>query len=266
MEKPLLPIISMEKNYPDSVPVRFNKIKFILLFLGVAIIIGCLPLLTVKLGILFGWTKLIMIILFLGEGFFYEFRIRQSSKQADNKDILLFTVQLTFLILLALLIVYYVISPGLVLMALGSACAFMLPFIIGRSWDVFNFISQVEYGVWSIPVSESLEKTFIYFGGLPVKVKFSIARNDRDKKIFKSFAPVDKTVGEFFNHFLLIQRNNNKLNIELLDEDQKPFGWKFYEIDWFGLRKKQLNPEANIEELEMKRSGTILAQRVRLST
>ncbi len=121
MEKPLLPIISMEKNYPDSVPARFNKIKFIWLFLLVSIIIGCLPLLTVKLGI--GWTKLIMMFLFIGEGFFYELKIRHSFSQTDSKDTLLFTVQLTFLILLALLILYYAISPGWVLMALGSACA-----------------------------------------------------------------------------------------------------------------------------------------------
>jgi hypothetical protein len=50
-----------------------------------------------------------------------------------------------------------------------------------------------------------------------------------------------------------------------LDEDQLPFGWKFYKVDFGGFRKVQLDPEATFEESKLKNHTTIKVQRVRLS-
>ena len=111
---------------------------------------------------------------------------------------------------------------------------------------------------------ETREKTFNFFGGLPVKIRFSIDADDRNKKLFKSYAPPDKSLGDFFNHFLLIQRNNNKLDLELLDEQGEPFGWKFYATDYMGLKKRQLDPEQSFEKIRIKKTETILARRVQL--
>ena len=64
---------------------------------------------------------------------------------------------------------------------------------------------------------------------------------------------------------MLIQRNNNKIEIDLLDDDQVPFGWKFYKVDVGGFRKNQLDPEMTFEESKLKNHTTIKVQRVRLS-
>ena len=65
--------------------------------------------------------------------------------------------------------------------------------------------------------------------------------------------------------FLLIQRNNNKQDIALKDKNERPFGWKFFKVDMWGLRKKQLDPEATFEDLNLKNHSTILAKRVKLA-
>jgi hypothetical protein len=150
-------------------------------------------------------------------------------------------------------------------LATGSACAFLLPSVVNQSWLTFSTISQTDHGVWVKPLPDTQEKTFIFFGGMPVRVKFSVDGDDRNKKLFKSYAPPDKPLGEFFNHLLLIQRNNNHLNVDLLDEYQQPFGWKFYRTDYMGLLKTQINPNESIEELRLKSSETIIATRVRLA-
>ena len=106
-------------------------------------------------------------------------------------------------------------KPNLLMLALGSACAFILPYVIASSWQAFNTFSHIEYGVWAKPVPDTREKTFIFFGGLALKIKFSIKGNDRNKKVYRSHAPLDKSIGDFFNQFLLIQRNNNKLEISI---------------------------------------------------
>jgi hypothetical protein len=150
-------------------------------------------------------------------------------------------------------------------MALGSASAFLLPGIVKSSWEALKDYAGTEYGVWMKPLPDTRERTFIFFGGLALKINFSTKANDLNKKTYRSHAPLDKSIGEFFNHFLLIQRNNNKLKIDLIDEDRQPFGWKFYQTEFWGLKKRQLDPEANLEEMKVKNHGTIMVERVRLA-
>ena len=265
MQNSFVTQVEMNTKYPKAPPLRMEKAKYVLLFLTLALVIGCIQLLSLKVNISLGWLRLLQMLAFFGLGWLHVRKIMQHNIESNESIGVSHPILLSCFILVALSILYYFISPEILLTALGSACAFFLPHILNYSWLTFSEISQTEYGVWSKPLPETQEKTFIFFGGLPVRVKFAIDANDRNKKLFKSYAPPDKTLGEFFNHFLLIQRNNNKLDLALLDEEQKPFGWKFFRTDYMGLLKTQIDPMESFEELKLKTSETILATRVRLA-
>ena len=267
MQNSLLSRITMEKTYQKPASSWLLKTKYIILFLVISIALGCISLLSTQANLPLGWLKLLQMICFCAVGIFhvrkirrYNFGLKNGGNGKPQFSILLFA-----LIFLALLILYYLTYAEFILMALGSASAFILPFIIAQSWSTVNAFSRIEYKIWTVPVPDTFEKTFIFFGGLPVKIIFSLEGDDRNKKLFKSNVPLDKSIGDFYNHFLLIQRNNNKQNIVLKDENEKPFGWKFYRVDMWGLRKKQLDPEATFEEIDLKSHSTILAKRVRLA-
>lgn len=267
MQNSLLSRITMEKTYQESASVRWLKTRYIILLMVISIVLGCISLLAMQANIPLGWLKLLQMICFCAAGLLHVKKIRRYNFVLKNssKGKLQFSILLFALIFLTLLILYYITYPEFMLMALGSASAFVLPFIIAQSWATLNAVSRIQYKIWTVPVPDTFEKTFIFFGGLPVKIIFSLEGDDRGKKLFKSNAPLDKSIGDFYNHFLLIQRNNNKQSIALKDENERSFGWKFYKVDMWGLRKKQLDPDATFEETDIKSHSTILAKRVRLA-
>ena len=266
MQDSLLSRTTMEKTYQKPATSWLLKTKYIILFLVISAALGCISLLSVKAGIPLGWMKFFQMICFCAAGILHVKKMRRNYfLENDSRSELQFSIQLFVLIFLLLLVGYYLIYPDFILIALGSACAFVLPFIIAQSWITLKAFSRIEYKIWTVPVPDTFEKTFIFFGGVPTRIIFSLDGNDRNKKLFKSNAPLEKTVGDFYNHFLLIQRNNNRQDIALKDENERPFGWKFFKVDMLGLRKKQLDPEATFEELDLKNHSTILAKRVKLA-
>jgi hypothetical protein len=266
MQKSLQECLLIERNNQETHPSKMIKAKYFLLFLVLSVIIGSIPFFASELRLSPGWLKLVQMLLFCSLGFLHVLNMKKYNVSKDATDIgLKHAVQLSFLILIALVVLYYSIDPAFLLLALGSASAFMLAHVISSTWFAFTAIGETDYGVWNKPIPGNREKTFIFFGGIPVKIIFSVEGDDRQKKVFRSHAPLDKTIGDFFNHFVLIQRNNNKIEIDLLDEDQVPFGWKFYKVDLGGFRKIQLDPETTFEESKLKNHTTIKVQRVRLS-
>ena len=266
MEESMPPIISMEKTFQKPFPSKAYKVIYALLFLSAAVGLGCIPLYAGKLNISPDLAKLLQMVLFCGLGMIHARKITQYnlSPTGNDNNKLVFSAPLSLLIFVALVVLYYMMGAALLLLALGSASLFILPGIISSSWQAFNEYSQIQYKIWAVPIENTREKTFIFFSGIALKIRFSVDATDKNKTVFRSLAPLDKTLGEFFNHFLLIQRNNNRLNIDLLDEWQKPFGWRFYKIDLLGFRKTTLDPEATIKELELKNHETIMIRRVRL--
>jgi hypothetical protein len=262
MQNSLLQRISMEKTLPHWIV----KIKHSLLFLVLSLAVGCLPLIALETAFPPGWVKLVQMLGFILLGILRLVQIKQRDFYYKNNGIadFSFSLQLSILLLIALGFFYFLINPDFVLLAVGSACAFILPHIVLQSWLSFSGIPQTEYGIWNKPVPDTREKTFIFFGGIPVRVKFSLTANDRNQKIFKSNCPLDKSIGDFFNQFILIQRNNNKLDIELLDEQDEPFGWKFYKVELWGFKITQLDPELTVSESGLKNRSTVMAKRVRL--
>ena len=265
MQDSLLSRTTMEKTYQKPATSWLLKTKYIILFLVISSAFGCISLLSIQAGMPLGWMKLLQMICFCAAGILHVKKMRRNNFTNGGKSSVQFSIQLFVLIFLLLLVAYYIIYPDFILMALGSASAFVLPFIIAQSWISFKAFSRLEYKIWTVPVPDTYEKTFIFFGGVPIRIIFSLEGNDRNKKVFKSNAPLEKSIGDFYNHFLLIQRNNNRQDIALKDEDEKHFGWKFFKVDMWGLRKEQLDPEATFEELDFKSHSTLLAKRVRLA-
>ena len=146
MQNSLLSRITMEKTYQKPASPWLLKTKYIILFLVISITLGCISLLSTQTNIPLGWFKLLQMICFCAAGILYVKQIRRYNFALKNggNGKLQFSILLFALIFLALFILYYITYPEFILMALGSASAFILPFIIAQSWRTINAFSGIQ--------------------------------------------------------------------------------------------------------------------------
>jgi hypothetical protein len=158
----------MKHTQEKVIPVSKIKTPYVLLVLFACVIIGCFPFVTIALGLSLGWVKFIQMLLFLGAGFVYSFKIQRKDPflpTVDNQD-RNSSIWLAIFTCSALAIIYFIFNRHLILMALGSASAFLLPGIGKNSWEALKDYAGTEYGVWMKPLPDTRERTFIFFGGL----------------------------------------------------------------------------------------------------
>ena len=181
MEESMPPIISMEKTFQKPFPSKAYKVIYALLFLSAAVGLGCIPLYAGKINISPDLARLLQMVLFCGLGMIHANKITNYnlSTIGSHNDQLVFSAQLSLLIFVALSIFYYMMGATLLLSALGSASLFILPGIISSSWQALNEYSQIQYKIWTTPIENTREKTFIFFSGIALKIRFSVDANDK---------------------------------------------------------------------------------------
>src|SRR5688572_8057656 len=164
MQDSLLSRTTMEKTYQKPATSWLLKTKYIILFLVISGALGCISLLSIEAGMPLGWMKLLQMISFCAAGILHVKKMgRHNFTKNGDKSKLQFSIQLFVLVFLLLFIAYYILYPDFILMAFGSASAFVLPFIIAQSWTTLNAFSEIEYKIWTVPVPDTFEKTFIFF-------------------------------------------------------------------------------------------------------
>ena len=68
------------------------------------------------------------------------------------------------------------------------------------------------------------------------------------------------------NSFLNIERKDGNVDIDCIDPDNKPYGWKFFAVSFGGVYKRILDPEKSLQDNgNIKKNTTILAKRVEMS-
>ncbi|HZF65306.1 MAG TPA: TssN family type VI secretion system protein [Chitinophagaceae bacterium] len=265
MAKSFVPIspIAGKQNLAGYFGVKF---KYVAVFLLSSLAMASLLFASLHLGISEGWMKLTQMLLFSFFGYVHLRKLNKYVRFTRNSfaDRMNFSIQLAILICLVLIALYLFLGHNFLLLALGSGSAFLLPFVVVEAWSAFTSKSRMEYGVWHKPVPEDQEKVYIFFTGFSVQFKFSLSADDSKKQVYSTQAPLDRSLGEFFNHFLLIKRNNNKSRIELMDEHKQPFGWKFYLLSNYGIEKRLLDPDLDLKQNNVPQNAVIQVERVQL--
>ncbi len=236
-----------------------RKAIYVIIIALVCVAICYFSLQNFGLPLTFFWNKVLQLSLFAVLGFLNA-ALSERFLELSFKEKLLFSLQF-FIIIAAPYFFFYDFSlePNLFL-AIAAASAFVLPQIIALSWELFTGISSTDKNLWYTTKLSQGAAAFIY--GMTLKIKVPVKTSDRKKKVFSTKAPLSMKLGEFFDHFVIIQNNKWRHKIEISEGDLREFGWKFYEENLGGLVRRRLDPDMSLVENGVKENSTIVALRV----
>lgn len=215
-------------------------------------------LLNFYLPLSFSWIQLILISVFFLFGVLFIVTESKASNQSFQSQFLFSLLQ--FLILFAVVLgVYSFFGRQNFFLVLACSSAFLFPKIFYFSWQAFRLIAQSARKIWYGGKTTQGAVNFLY--GMPLQLKVSLKQIERRKKLFPIKAPLSMKLGEFFNHFLLMQ-NSKWQKIQVTTNEQEPFGWEFFEESLGGLIKRRLDPDINVVDNGVKPNSVIVALRV----
>lgn len=235
------------------------KTATIFLFLLTALL-GAITLASVALPFM-AVKKGVQLFSFLIAGLYYT-RIFSRQQAADSSASFRWPLFWTLIVATVLFGIYYFLNKQLLIMVLGNSSAFLLPFIFYKTWGSYAEIPQpqTEFPVWYIPPADTSKPATVFLNGMPVRIKMPL-NGTEDKELFATAAPQEMALGDFFSHFLLQKMKNKNLHLQLENEQQQPFGWKFYTEDLGGLMKRQLDPEQSLAANKIKEQMTIIVEK-----
>lgn len=144
----------------------------------------------------------------------------------------------------------------------GTALPFLLPFLVHKSYLLWQSIPDRIYYVWQyserLPTPEPVE-------GETVMLHFFMKKSDNSAKEtkFTVKAPLNMKVGDIFHYFL---NNYNKQHPDgpvVANSAMPPFGWYFYvKTGWAG--KETVNPNISVFRNQLAEDTLIYAKRVYL--
>lgn len=237
-----------------------RKAIYVIIIALVSTVICYFSLLNFKLPISFFLTKLSLLALFTVLGLLHlplSYRFLQLN---SFKEKFFFLLQLFVVVAAPFFFFYEFSNKSTVFLALAASSAFILPGIVSLSWDSFSSLTGSVQRLWYTTKLSQGAAAFIY--GMTLKIKMPVKISDRKKKVFSTKAPLSMKLGEFFDHFVIIQNNKWRHKIELSEGDQQSFGWKFYELNLGGLLRRRLDPDISLVENGVKENSTIVALRV----
>jgi hypothetical protein len=232
-------------------------------FLMVAIVFGSLAIMRTQMP---DSLKLIQLLGFFGMGTLNVNLLQNESGSFLSRnyflEYLLFTLLISSVICLFLLVLYYLANADL-LMALSSACALLVPFLLAQAWFFYKHIPKNEELVWA--ASEAMPDGLALSFRNKIPIRFQVSRTYFEMKEIQYPSTVSSWVklGILFNQFILEQNKNEAYGIELADENQCLYAWEFYEESAAGFISRQLDPTLNVRENKIAQNGTIVARRVR---
>ena len=234
----------------------------------------------ILVGILFSWLfaididwnvsafqkKLIFITAFLAAGIIHVSVFpRVYSQQADNTAAgILLLLSLSGLMGISSFLVFVFTDFEKKQFALLALCAFLLPTAIQYAWKYFDFTETPEpYKAWLPQTAVSAQNRVAdLVSDLPIRIRLKINDADTKETTFRMIVPARLTLGKMFQAFLSEQETKST-NIQLIDQHQKPFAWRFVLQKTFSITN--LEPDLTMAGNEIKPKTTILAERVRIS-
>lgn len=183
--------------------------------------------------------------------------------QHSPKEKLYFSFVLALIIYGALLLFYFLVKTNLQRIALTSSCTFLLPFLINQAWLYYQLIPENNAKVWYDynPVVENPD--IAYLNTIRINLTLSRSFNVKDNLSYLISTPLTVELGKLFNAFLFVETKASTGEIECVDEDSVPYGWKFFVVKYGGLYKRALDPGKSLQNNgNIKKNTTLLAKRV----
>ncbi|MGI8952127.1 MAG: TssN family type VI secretion system protein [Chitinophagaceae bacterium] len=244
----------------------FSKDSKSYLFIIAALFLSSISFYSINSSLGF-WFKILQIIAFFGAGFLHSLLLNKSLSSTDKKNIsvkLFFSIQLTVIILAALVFLYLFINKILLSIAFASASAFLLPSIITQCFIFFTTIPSKKFKLW-YPKNIKEDKATVIVNSIPLYFKLTKRYFDIEEISFFVTADGNKTLSSVFNEFIIEQNQNGIKNIECYDKKHNFYAWEFFikTNELFGM--KRLNPELNLRINKIKNDSIIIAKRIKVT-
>lgn len=214
------------------------------------------------------FLKSLQIFTFLSAGFFHvDLLGRKISFQRLQYfgGGLVYTILLSVLVSITLLIFYLFADNSMAVMAIGSGIAFVIPHLLLHSWFLFKNIPPKQYPVWTHPsdaknINDILIPEIITF-------KFLLPPREREteqKEYFKT-VPIEYKLGKVFYSMIESEEDKNEQSIEFKDSNDNLYGWEFYSFSLKGTIKKRLEPEDTLSDNSIRNNSIVYVKRTNLS-
>lgn len=210
--------------------------------------------------------RLIFILLYLVTGAVHIFIFPKWLPHIQEKDLrtgILYTLLLALISAAGAYLLFTFNGFHIPMLALASACAFLLPAALQQLWTYFDFFSSASYPPWLLPASPPLQKkATIFLNSLEIRIKIKLNYFDVTETTFMVTAPGRALLGSMF-HGLLLDGEAAQQGIQLTDEQLHPYAWQFFLQKPLGI--VMLNPEFTLAANKVKQKDTILAERIKMN-
>ncbi|MEP7141892.1 MAG: TssN family type VI secretion system protein [Ferruginibacter sp.] len=248
-----------------------HPVKRTIIYSLVFVLIGLVLSLLFTSGINWGFTgpvkKILFVTLFLliGIGHIFSFsKWLPHLHNQDSKTGIIYSLLLALLLSLATFLSFVFNRFENTQLALAVAGAFLLPVAIQHAWHYFDFIAVPEtYQPWFIPNEiPSEEMVAPFLDNLPVEIKLKMNYYDIAETSFKVTIPDRLTLGKMFHEFLM-DKEAKSIKIQLADQEQQPYAWRFLLQRPFSMTN--VDPNLTLADNRIKPKDIILAERIKIS-
>ncbi len=240
-----------------------KAVIYLVLMIITTLIIGALCSAALKWDVTEDGTRIFYCMSLFLTGLLHAFMIPKwfkESKQIEVSWDILYSILIAVLIFLFHLLLFFTTGFFELSWLLSAIIGFFLPTAVRFTWLFFNAIDEVAtYPPWQLPEVIPERKASLLLNAVELKICTRLKPYDRDEKIFRVTAPKYLLLGELFHRFVSDQYYQ-LVNIELFDQDQEAFAWRF--ILKTSIGEKILDPAATITKNKIRKGYMIIAERV----
>jgi len=231
-----------------------------LVFFGLINCIGLISSISVQ-------TRFLLILLaYLLTGIIHIFTVKAIFRDLKPQADLLFTILLTFLGCIAVLILNYFVfnKTSQALFTMGLVM-FPLPFFFFYTLELFLSIPDRIFKKWYYPLDHSMPNLDLLDLTRVLIIQFEFLKSTGETSLtnFKAKAPSNMPFGELFYIFISDYNESHPQNIiEISNSNQQPYPWIFYIKTSWWKRNKFIDPDLTFQENGIVNNDIISCQRV----
>ena len=142
---------------------------------------------------------------------------------------------------------------------------FFIPFFVTQAFKQYLLIPKQHLRKWCYPINETIPPPSDSEMANPVVISFEFQKknSDPEKTVFRAKAPLAMQMGRLFYFFINDYNDSHPgTPIEYVSEKNETYGWVYYfKHPWFR-KARYLDPDANIDDNQVRENSIIVCQRV----
>ncbi len=116
-----------------------------------------------------------------------------------------------------------------------------------------------KHDLWYYSENDMIQTPSIFLNSVPFYIKVAVKSSDEQEELFAISGSPEIKLEEIFRHFIKVK--GKKSGLDLFDENQLSFGWKFYTKGFMNLRQRELNTSLSLRKNQVKKMAVIVARR-----